>query len=383
MRMSVPITPPAGVSADEFRDVISHFATGVTVITAVDGGERFGSTASAVSSLSLDPPMLLVCLNRESSTGACVSRAGRFAVNILGESQGELAKRFASKAPDKFAGVTATEGGSGEPLLDGALAHVECRVVEEVSGGTHLVFLAEVERAEAGIGTPLAYYRGEFGRLELAGDERAYTAMRALVVGRQLPIGAPLDLEAIARDADVPRNGVHQGLARLVGDGIVERDGNGSFVVPPLTFDVVEDAFRGRCAAQLGAAALSVGNTSDEDLAELRRLMEATKPRRADGSLMAMDEWFDANQTFHLAMIRLAGSDVLMDAYERFTVPGLMTRSLSSETGPPDDIAEDHVRIVDSYEQGDLAAAMDAIRNDYLRALDFNLDRLRAAGGRL
>jgi flavin reductase (DIM6/NTAB) family NADH-FMN oxidoreductase RutF len=133
--MSVPITSPVAVSADEFRDVISHFATGVTVITAVDAGERFGSTASAVSSLSLEPPMLLVCLNRQSATGACVSRAGRFAVNILDEHQGELAKRFASKSPDKFAGIATTEGGSGEPLLGGALAHVECRVVEEVSGG--------------------------------------------------------------------------------------------------------------------------------------------------------------------------------------------------------------------------------------------------------
>lgn len=380
--MSISTTPP-GITADEFRDVIGHFATGVTVVTAVEAGERFGSTASAVSSLSLEPPMLLVCMNRQSATGACVSRAGRFAVNILEAGQGALAKRFASKVADKYAGVDTSEGCFGGPLLEGALAHVECRVVEEVSGGTHSVFLAEVERAQAGTGTPLAYYRGQFGRLELAGDERAYAAMRALVVGRLLPIGAPLDLDAIAEDAGVPRNGVHQGLARLVGDGIVERDGNGSFVVPPLTFDVVEDAFRGRCAAQLGAAALSVGNTSDEDLAELRRLMEATKPRRADGSLMSMDEWFDANQAFHLAMIRLAGSDVLMDAYERFTVPGLMTRSLTTESGPTDDIADDHVRIVEAYERGDLAAAMAAIRNDYMRALDFNLDRLRAAGGRL
>ena len=244
--MSIPTTAPAGVSADEFRDVIGHFATGVTVITAVSEGRPLGTTASAVSSLSLDPPMLLICMNRQSATGAAVSREGRFAVNILDAQQGELAKRFASKTPDKFAGVEATAGCFGEPLLTGALAHVECRVVEDVSGGTHTVFLAEVERAQAGVGTPLAYYRGQFGRLELAGDERAYAAMRALVVGRLLPIGAPLDLDAIAAEAGVPRNGVHQGLARLVGDGLVERDERGDFVVPPLTFDVVEDAFRGR-----------------------------------------------------------------------------------------------------------------------------------------
>ena len=381
--MSIPTTAPAGVSADEFRDVIGHFATGVTVITAVSEGKPLGTTASAVSSLSLDPPMLLICMNRQSATGAAVSREGRFAVNILDAQQGELAKRFASKTPDKFAGVEATAGCFGEPLLTGALAHVECRVVEDVSGGTHTVFLAEVERAQAGVGTPLAYYRGQFGRLELAGDERAYAAMRALVVGRLLPIGAPLDLDAIAEEAGVPRNGVHQGLARLVGDGLVERDERGDFVVPPLTFDVVEDAFRGRVAAQLGAAAMSVGNTSAEELARLRELMEETRPRRADGSLLTMEEWFDANQRFHLAMVRLAGSEVLIDAYERFTVPGLMTRSLTTELGPRDDLADDHVRIVEAYERGDLDAAMDAIRSDYENALQFNLDRLRVAGGRI
>jgi len=381
--MSIPTTAPPGVSADEFRDVIGHFATGVTVITAVSEGKPLGTTASAVSSLSLEPPMLLICMNRQSATGAAVSREGRFAVNILDAQQGELAKRFASKTPDKFAGVEATAGCFGEPLLAGALAHVECRVVEDVSGGTHTVFLAEVERAQAGAGTPLAYYRGQFGRLELAGDERAYAAMRALVVGRLLPIGAALDLDAIAAEAGVPRNGVHQGLARLVGDGLVERDERGDFVVPPLTFDVVEDAFRGRVAAQLGAAAMSVGRISEDDVAELRSLMEATRPRRADGTMMSMEEWFDANQRFHLAMVRLAGSEVLIDAYERFTVPGLMTRSLATETGPRDDLADDHERIVEAYERGDLGAAMDAIRSDYEHALEFNLDRLRAAGGRL
>ena len=99
--------------------------------------------------------------------------------------------------------------------------------------------------------------------------------------------------------------------------------------------------------------------------------------------MMSMEEWFDANQRFHLAMVRLAGSEVLIDAYERFTVPGLMTRSLTTETGPRDDLADDHERIVEAYERGDLDAAMDAIRSDYEHALEFNLDRLRVAGGRL
>ncbi len=163
-------TTPAPLAKDDFRYVIGHFTTGVTVITAIEGEELYGTTASAVTSLSLDPPMLLICMNRQSATGSCVGRVGRFAVNILDERQPDLAYRFASKSPDKFDGVEVTLGCFGEPLLVGALAHLETRVVEQTAAGTHVIFVAEVERAQAGEGTPLAYYRGRFSRLHIEPD---------------------------------------------------------------------------------------------------------------------------------------------------------------------------------------------------------------------
>jgi flavin reductase (DIM6/NTAB) family NADH-FMN oxidoreductase RutF len=159
------------LTSDEFREVISHFASGVTVITAVHDGRPFGTTASAVSSLSLEPPMLLVCMNKQSETGRAVAESKRFGVNILGAHQVDLAKRFAQKGSDKFAEVPVTPGKSGEPLFEEALATLECRVVEETTGGTHYVFLAEVESGAARGGAPLAYFRGEFGRLELTRDQ--------------------------------------------------------------------------------------------------------------------------------------------------------------------------------------------------------------------
>ncbi len=379
MPFTSPVSQP-GLSSDEFREVIGHFATGVTVVTAVDGGEWLGATASAVCSLSLEPPMLLVCIKQQSATGAAISATRRFGVNILGEHHGELAKRFATKGPSKFEDVEVVGGCFGEPLLAGALAHVECRVVDEVSAGTHTVFLAEVERAQAGDGAPLAYWRGQFGRLQLADEERAYATLRAQVAGRRLPIGEPLVVDRLATDTGLRPTAVHQALARLVGEGLVGRDEDGRFVVSPLTFDLVEDALRARCAAQLGAAALGVGALSEEQLDELRQRMEATMPLRPDGTRRSMEEWFDANQAFHLAMMRLAGSDALLAAYERFTIPGLMTRSVPDEIGLSDDIADDHVRIVEAYERGDLPAAMAAIRDDTEHALRFNVGRLRASG---
>ena len=168
------------LSSDEFREVISHFASGVTVITALQDGRPYGTTASAVTSLSLEPPMLLVCMNKQSETGRAVAQTKRFGVNILGADQVDLAERFAQKGGDKFAGVPVALGKWGEPLFEEALATLECHVAEETTGGTHYVFLAEVESGAARGGAPLAYFRGEFGRLELTRDQLEHRAADSL-----------------------------------------------------------------------------------------------------------------------------------------------------------------------------------------------------------
>ena len=152
--------------SNEFRAVGGHFLSGVTVITVEHDGCRYGTTASAFTSLSLDPPMVLVCLNQSSETGAAVLRAGHFAVNVLGDGQEETALHFGRKAPDKFAGVGVAADTRTDPLLEDALATFECAVTEHVVGGTHRVFLATVTRAAARReGAPLAYFRGRFERL--------------------------------------------------------------------------------------------------------------------------------------------------------------------------------------------------------------------------
>lgn len=147
--------------------MIGHFASGVTIVTAATDGARVGTTASAVCSVSVEPPMLLVCMNGLSETGRVVHEGGVFAVNILSADQGQLARHFATKQPDKFRGINARPGPYGQPLLDDALAHLECRVAHRMQGGTHTVYLAEVQSAVAATGVPLAYFRGEFGRIQL------------------------------------------------------------------------------------------------------------------------------------------------------------------------------------------------------------------------
>jgi flavin reductase (DIM6/NTAB) family NADH-FMN oxidoreductase RutF len=168
----VSVGAPQGLHPEAFRHVIGHFASGVTVITTRDGEVPLGTTASALSSLSLEPPTLLVCMNTASITGQAIAASGGFAVNILSEDQKEAALTFARKGEDKFRSISWTPGATGMPLLSGALATLECRVLEQVSGGTHSVFVARVEEAAAHAGAPLAYFRGRFAQLSLVQDER-------------------------------------------------------------------------------------------------------------------------------------------------------------------------------------------------------------------
>jgi flavin reductase (DIM6/NTAB) family NADH-FMN oxidoreductase RutF len=160
--------PPRRLTPDEFRHVIGHFASGVTVVTTTLEGKPYGTTASAVTSLSLEPPMVLIAMSQSSATGAAIAQRAWFAINILGESHGDIAVTFARRGGDKFADTECTEGHCIGPLLAGALGHVECRVKEQVTAGTHIVFIAEAVVASARPGAPLAYFRGRFGRLEFA-----------------------------------------------------------------------------------------------------------------------------------------------------------------------------------------------------------------------
>lgn len=154
------------LGSGEYRQAIGHFVTGVTVITSEDAEGPVGTTASSVSSVSADPPMVLVCLDQGSRTGRAVAGSGRFAINVLHTGQEPIATRLASKDPNKLAGVELNRGSGGNPVLPGALAQLECSVTQTLSAGTHTIFLAEVSSAAVGSEQePLAYFRGRFARI--------------------------------------------------------------------------------------------------------------------------------------------------------------------------------------------------------------------------
>jgi 4-nitrophenol 2-monooxygenase / 4-nitrocatechol 4-monooxygenase, reductase component len=152
------------VSAAEFRHAMGHFATGVTVVTtATADGRAAGTTVSAVSSLSLDPPLVLVCLDRASLTLQAIRQAGAFTINMLADRQQHLAVNFARRGRSAtWEGVRHHMSAASGPRLDGALASVECTVQQRIPGGDHEIIVGRVSRADASENDagPLLYWRG-------------------------------------------------------------------------------------------------------------------------------------------------------------------------------------------------------------------------------
>ncbi|EME66775.1 MULTISPECIES: flavin reductase family protein [Rhodococcus] len=146
----------------EFRDVMASVCTPVTVVTALDGARPHGTTVSAFASLSLDPPMVLVALDRGSDLLTVVRSGGRFGVNVLGHGQDALALTFARKGTDKFDGVDWSLS-AGVPRVDAAPGWLACRVADLVDGGDHVVVLGHVEAAARVDHPPLTYHQRTFG----------------------------------------------------------------------------------------------------------------------------------------------------------------------------------------------------------------------------
>lgn len=161
--------PAGGVDADGLRTAMGQFATGVTIITTRDRtGRPFGTTANAVSSVSLRPPLVLACLRRESETLAALLERRRFAINVLHSSQSELSDRFARRAADDTWDAVAHRGGDGIPLLEGAIATLECDLHDVADGGDHAVVVGHVVALEHGPDTdaePLLFYAGAYRRI--------------------------------------------------------------------------------------------------------------------------------------------------------------------------------------------------------------------------
>ena len=161
--------PKAGevvVTPDDrrFRDVFGHFATGVTIITAMSDGQPIGVSANSFSSVSLSPPLVLFCASKDSTTWPKIEAAGKFTVNILNEHQEDVCRVFATRGADRFSRIGWRPSANGSPILHDALAYIDCTIEHQYEGGDHLIVVGLVqELGVLGDEGPLIFYRGGYG----------------------------------------------------------------------------------------------------------------------------------------------------------------------------------------------------------------------------
>lgn len=156
------------VSQDQFKQVMRRFAASVNVITSANGGRKNGMTATAVCSVSADPPSALIIVNKSNRSHPLIDETKAFAVNVLSSSQRHVATQFASKLADPFAEIPYTMGKTGCPVIDGVDAHIECVVIHQLDVGTHTIFVGKIVSTGAASGEPLLYHEGRYRGLESA-----------------------------------------------------------------------------------------------------------------------------------------------------------------------------------------------------------------------
>ncbi len=151
------------VDARAFRHAMRHYPTGVTVVTSIREGEPRGMTLNAFSSVSSDPPSLLICVNREARSYLYISASGFFCVNLLAADQRELAERFSGKLRERqFDDIAYTADVTGAPVIPGTIGHFDCEVEHEHAAGSHSIFVGRVVGCTARPGVPLGYFNGSF-----------------------------------------------------------------------------------------------------------------------------------------------------------------------------------------------------------------------------
>lgn len=158
------------IEPSQFRAVMSRWGSGVTVVTVKSGDTVHGMTASAFSSVSLEPPLCLVCVGKKQVTHGLMKSAGRFVINILAEEQATLSDYFAKPRPEgkaQFESMPHTETKHGEPILSGSLAHIECKLHSVTEAGDHDVFIGQIEHIEVNerMELPLIYFKGKYRKL--------------------------------------------------------------------------------------------------------------------------------------------------------------------------------------------------------------------------
>ena len=276
--------------AREFRKALGSFVTGVTVVTTIepDGGPR-GFTANSFTSVSLDPPLVLICIAKTAASCPVFEASGHFAVNILAEHQQSVSGLFASKSPDKFAETAWSTGPAGSPLIAGATAWFDCTTHQVVDAGDHLVLIGRVAGFGQSPATPLAYCRGAYLAFGLSQEALAAADRRTRVGAILERDGAVLLLESGEGRLDLPVGvGLDPAADPRSLKGVLARHGLDARL--SFLFAVFEDAARGTVSIYYRGT-LAGGLPQDPAL-RLVPLDDIPWPRLADDAVRSMLQRF-------------------------------------------------------------------------------------------
>jgi flavin reductase (DIM6/NTAB) family NADH-FMN oxidoreductase RutF len=167
MSSKTSLVRPSGLDKSQFCRTCAKFPTGVTIVTVLDReGGPHGLTVSSFTSVSLEPPLILVCVDHRANVLEHFRRSESLAINVLDETQQELSVRFARRGENRFDGIAWYPGQNGVPLIPGAIAHFECGIQRTVDAGDHTIFIAEVLGVSSREGRPLIYYGSGYRKLE-------------------------------------------------------------------------------------------------------------------------------------------------------------------------------------------------------------------------
>lgn len=199
------------------RGALGMFVTGVTIVTKIDAdGQPRGLTANSFTSVSLDPPLVLVCIARGTASHDTFQGPGGFAINVLSDAQRELSDRFASKSPDKFAGVDYRLGIGGAPVIDASLAWLDCATERIIEAGDHIIVIGRVADFGAGAGRPLAYCQGAYLSFGAEQDAVFRPQGKSVTVDCIADFGGAILLRAV--DVDGERRWTLPGVALARGE---------------------------------------------------------------------------------------------------------------------------------------------------------------------
>jgi flavin reductase (DIM6/NTAB) family NADH-FMN oxidoreductase RutF/DNA-binding GntR family transcriptional regulator len=315
------------VSAADFKRAVSFMTSAVTVITTANAGRDYGMTASSVTSLSADPPLMVACLRSDIPTARAVDQSGYYVVNILGEDQADLAYQFSRPGPDKFTGVATYRTEAGVAVLRDALVSIVCRVIARALGGTHTMFSGEVLALANKGGKPLAYFRGGFGHFTAAQDEQLYCTLKRRLLRGDLELGAAIDLEAVSAETNSDLNAVEKALGRLIGDDLVVRADSGEYRVRPFTAEMACEAFELREVLAREAIHVITAEPPSSLTGELEKALGHMAQEIRENTFLDFSRYVTANCQFYRTLIGGMNNAAAVRAFDSLNIAGIMERS--------------------------------------------------------